>query len=88
MPGKFPTVPPESLEEIGNDLETVSIGRFAEIGDIKKELKKTGAVAALMSGSGPTVYGLFSGREEAQSSFTRFARKYGDGVFLVRPYNP
>jgi 4-diphosphocytidyl-2-C-methyl-D-erythritol kinase len=76
------------VEELGNDLEAVSVSRYPEIGDIKKEMKKAGAVAALMSGSGPTVFGLFSDREEAHKSFMQFAGKYGSKVFLVRPYIP
>jgi len=76
------------VEELGNDLEAVSVSRYPEIGDIKKEMKKAGAVAALMSGSGPTVFGLFSGKEEAHKSFMQFAAKYGSRVFLVRPYIP
>jgi len=88
MTGDLHIVPPGLFEEIGNDLEAVTINRYPEIGDIKKELKKAGAVAALMSGSGPTVFGLFSGREEAQRSFVQFAKEYGDNVFLVRPYIP
>lgn len=88
MTGDLHIVPPGLFEEIGNDLEAVTINRYPEIGDIKKELKKAGAVAALMSGSGPTVFGLFCGREEAQRSFVQFAKEYGDNVFLVRPYIP
>ncbi len=82
------TVPPGLFEELGNDLEVVTINRYPEIGDIKKELKKAGAVTALMSGSGPTVFGLFSGKKQAQRSFEQFAKEYGDNVFLVRPYIP
>jgi len=88
MDRNFTVVSPELFEELGNDLETVTIGRYPEIGDIKKELKKAGAVAALMSGSGPTVFGLFPGKEEAQRSFVRFGTEYEDNVFLVRPYTP
>jgi len=84
----FHTVQPGLLEELGNDLETVTLNRYPEIGYIKKELKKAGAVTALMSGSGPTVFGLFTGKKEAQSSLAKFAKDYGDNVFLVRPYIP
>jgi 4-diphosphocytidyl-2-C-methyl-D-erythritol kinase len=84
----YHVVSPGLVEEFGNDLEAVSISRYPEIGDIKKELKKAGASAALMSGSGPTVFGLFPGKEEAQYSYELFARKYVKNVFLVRPYIP
>ena len=86
--GECLEVTPGLVEILGNDLEAVSISRYPEIGDIKKELKKAGAVAALMSGSGPTVFGLFPGKEEAQHSFAFFAGKYGNKVFLAKPYIP
>jgi 4-diphosphocytidyl-2-C-methyl-D-erythritol kinase len=79
---------PALFKEFVNDLEVVSIGRFPEIGDIKNELKRGGAVVSLMSGSGPTVFGLFSSEEEAQRSFLQLSKKYGENVFLVRPYIP
>ena len=88
MNGDFQMVPTGLFEKLGNDLEAVTINRYPEIGDIKKELKRAGAVTALMSGSGPTVFGLFAGKEEAQRGFVQFAKKYGDNVFLVRPYIP
>ena len=86
--GRIMAGDPALFEELGNDLETVTISRYPEIGDIKKELKKAGALAALMSGSGPTVFGLFSGKEEAQRAFVQFAEEYGVSVFIVRPYIP
>jgi len=42
-----------------NDLEQVSIGRFPEIGAMKENLREQGAAGALMSGSGPVIFGLF-----------------------------
>jgi 4-diphosphocytidyl-2-C-methyl-D-erythritol kinase len=88
MDGEAYIISPGLFGELGNDLEAVTVSRYPEIANIKKKLKKAGAVAALMSGSGPTVFGLFSGKEEAQSSFMQFANEYGDNVFLVRPYIP
>jgi 4-diphosphocytidyl-2-C-methyl-D-erythritol kinase len=82
------SAPARLVEKLGNDLETVSIKRFPEIGNIKKELKLAGAAAALMSGSGPTVFGLFSEKDAAHGSYSLLAEKYGDRVFLVRPYIP
>jgi 4-diphosphocytidyl-2-C-methyl-D-erythritol kinase len=87
-PGDFHVVFPAVVEDYGNDLEAVTINRYPEIEDIKKELKMAGAVTARMSGSGPTVFGLFSGKEEAQRSFAQFVKEFGDNVFLVRPYIP
>ena len=42
-----------------NDLESVTIGRFPELAEIKNQLQRDGAVGSLMSGSGPTVFGIF-----------------------------
>lgn len=42
-----------------NDLEAVSIAQHPVIGTIKDMLRKLGAEGVLMSGSGPTVFGLF-----------------------------
>jgi len=78
----------ELVNLLGNDLEAVSISRYPEIGDIRKELINRGAAAALMSGSGPTVFGLFADIEEAQQGFAHFAGRYGNRVFLVKPHIP
>jgi len=43
-----------------NDLETVTISQYPIIASLKKQLLSHGALGALMSGSGPTVFGLFS----------------------------
>ena len=79
---------PVLYEELGNDLEVVTINNYSEIGNIKKELKKAGAVTSLMSGSGPTVFGLFLSEEGARRSCMQLSRKYGGNVFLTRPYIP
>jgi 4-diphosphocytidyl-2-C-methyl-D-erythritol kinase len=43
-----------------NDLEAVTISQYPIIESLKKQLLSHGALGALMSGSGPTVFGLFS----------------------------
>ncbi|MDD5286166.1 MAG: 4-(cytidine 5'-diphospho)-2-C-methyl-D-erythritol kinase [Desulfuromonadaceae bacterium] len=56
-----------------NDLETVTIPAFPVINEIKQNLLRLGAVASLMSGSGPTVFGLFRdllGAERARSELS------------------
>jgi 4-diphosphocytidyl-2-C-methyl-D-erythritol kinase len=74
--------------EQGNDLEAVTIKRYPEIGEIKKTLMQAGADGALMSGSGPTVFGLFLSHKTAINSLGIFDRKYGRNVFLTKPYIP
>ena len=59
----------QSLEKVaqsmGNVLEFVSIPKHPKIRMAKEELVKQGAMASLMSGSGPTVFALFEDREKA-----------------------
>lgn len=51
-----------------NVLETVTIQRYPIIGKIKEAMLKAGAINALMSGSGPTVFGVFASSEEAEQA--------------------
>lgn len=51
-----------------NDLERVVTGEYPVVGDIKQKLSAMGAVAALMSGSGPTVFGVFTSRDKAEKA--------------------
>ncbi|HXE98077.1 MAG TPA: 4-(cytidine 5'-diphospho)-2-C-methyl-D-erythritol kinase [Dongiaceae bacterium] len=61
-----------SIEQIvsilSNDLESVTIPAFPVIADIKSRLKNLGAVGSLMSGSGPTVFGIFESFDAAESA--------------------
>ena len=74
--------------EQGNDLEAVTIKRYPQIGEIKESMRQAGAATVLMSGSGPTVYGLFLSEKAAIDSLGIFDRKYGKNVFLTKPYIP
>lgn len=53
---------------LGNDLETVTIQRFPVIAQIKERLLAAGACGALMSGSGPTVFGVFAEERTARQA--------------------
>jgi 4-diphosphocytidyl-2-C-methyl-D-erythritol kinase len=65
LPKFFATV--EDLCSIfSNDLETVTIPAFPVIAEIKENLLRLGAVASMMSGSGPTVFGLFRDQHAAE----------------------
>ncbi len=57
-----------------NDLESVTVIEFPVIAQIKQWLMDNGALGALMSGSGPTVFGVFSGETQARKVENR-ARK-------------
>lgn len=50
---------------LGNVLETVTIKEYPIIDQLKKKMLEMGAINSLMSGSGPTVFGIFKNRKEA-----------------------
>ena len=76
---------------LGNVLETVTIPDHPEIGTIKEILMDQGAEGALMSGSGPTVFGLFKDMEAAERA-VEVLKQADDGrltrqVYLTRFFN-
>ena len=69
---------------LGNILETVSCSMSPAIDDIKESMLELGAVGSLMSGSGPTVFGLFTDSEKARAAYRDFKRsKYSSGTFFT-----
>ena len=75
------------VDSLGNILETVTVPHYPEIRSIKEELINLGADGALMSGSGPTVFGLFSDPEKARAAYYRFKTgEYGQ-TFLTEFMN-
>lgn len=61
-------------KRIGNVLETVTVRKYPVIDEIKEQMKKAGALNALMSGSGPTVFGLFTEKEPADAAAEQIRR--------------
>lgn len=57
---------------MGNVLESVTIPMLPEIEHIKKKMLELGALGAMMSGSGPTVFGLYSDPEFCDKAFESF----------------
>jgi len=55
-------------DRLGNVLETVTVKAYPIIEEIKDLLKEKGALNALMSGSGPTVFGIFADEETAEAA--------------------
>lgn len=54
--------------QMANILETVTIPAHPEIADIKRCMMENGALGSLMSGSGPTVFGIFDDLDKAASA--------------------
>lgn len=52
-------------DRMDNVLETVTVEQFPVIAQIKDFMKEHGAMNALMSGSGPTVFGIYKEEQEA-----------------------
>lgn len=67
---------------LGNVLETVTIPAHPVIGQIKEIMLERGAAGSLMSGSGPTVFGLFTNPRAASETYEYL--RYGRGADLAR----
>jgi 4-diphosphocytidyl-2-C-methyl-D-erythritol kinase len=74
--------------DMGNVLESVTIPNYPVIEQIKEQMMKSGASAAMMSGSGPTVFGLFSNVESARRAKDEMKRcGLAKQVYLTTIYN-
>lgn len=75
-------------ERMGNVLQDVTIPAYPEVERIKEQMKTLGAVNAMMSGSGPTVFGIFDNEEKAQEACQKL-RESGScqQVFMTVPFN-
>jgi len=85
--GEFSGDPSAIKGHLVNDLEKVTCERFPEILTIKKALIESGALGALMSGSGPTVFGIFLDEGASGRAFNALRERFADNgfsFFLVR----
>jgi 4-diphosphocytidyl-2-C-methyl-D-erythritol kinase len=55
-------------DRLGNVLETVTVKAYPVIAEIKELMKREGALNALMSGSGPTVFGIYTRQDQAEET--------------------
>ena len=72
----------EVAKKFGNVLELVTAKKYPIIEEIKAVMKKNGALNALMSGSGPTVFGLFTDERAAQKAYEELL--YGSLASLAK----
>ena len=76
-------------DRMANVLETVTVPEHPVIDEIKKQMMASGAVNALMSGSGPTVFGIFDDEEKAKKACEDMkASGLARQIYLTRPFNP
>ena len=70
----------QCCDKLGNVLEPVTEGFLPEVGTIRRGLMERGAKGAMMSGSGPTVFGLFEDSEQAKLA-AEWGKSLGEGYF-------
>lgn len=75
-------------KDMKNVLENVTLGKHKILGEIKEELRCNGAINAMMSGSGPTIFGFFEDMLTAQNAYECIKEKYGfKDIFITRTIN-
>ncbi len=72
-------------------METVTIREYPVIQEIKEKMLELGAIGSLMSGSGPTVFGLFTNADAARQAFENMrygaASNLAKQIYLTSFYN-
>ncbi|MDU4727404.1 4-(cytidine 5'-diphospho)-2-C-methyl-D-erythritol kinase [Clostridium sp.] len=73
----------EVAKNMKNLLENVTLKKHKVISSIKSEMESLGAIKAMMSGSGPTVFAFFDDMMKAQRCYDEMKKKYND-TFITR----
>ena len=77
------------LRCMGNVLQSVTEREYPVIGRLKEQMEAAGAKKALMSGSGPTVFGIFTEEEKARKACETLQAENGAGqIFLTGFISP
>jgi 4-diphosphocytidyl-2-C-methyl-D-erythritol kinase len=77
-------------DRMENVLETVTVPKYPVIEEIKNCMKENGAMNALMSGSGPTVFGIFGAKDKdaAQRAKEEIQENgLANQIYIVQPFN-
>ena len=73
---------------MGNVLEKVTIEEYPIIEEIKNVMKEEGAMNAMMSGSGPTVFGLFDNKTIARKAADKIKKmELAKQVYVTNVHN-
>lgn len=77
-------------KHMDNILQTVTIRDYPVITKIKEKMSELESMVSLMSGSGPTVFGIYKEEVAAKKAYDFFIHhpEYGKQVFLTKPYWP
>ena len=79
----------EMCSLMGNVLEPVTASKYDVIGKLESLLTENGAVRAIMTGSGPTVFGIFDDGGNAKKAYNAICRSnLALQIFLTEPINP
>ena len=63
------------LDRMGNVLESVTVEKYPIIQKIKDRMRELGALNSLMSGSGPTVFGIFISERQARGAYVQMEKE-------------
>ncbi len=72
----------KAAQNMVNVLESVTVVKHPQIEEMKQKLKGNGALGSLMSGSGPSVFGLFENEGKARNAFLEIKRQYPQVYFV------
>ena len=73
---------------MGNVLERVTVPEYPVIDEIKQLMVENGALGSMMSGSGPTVFGIFTSYSKAKEAYEKIEKSgLSKQIYLTTPYN-
>ena len=76
------------VAHMGNVLERVTVPEYPVINEIKQMMMDSGAMGAMMSGSGPTVFGIFTDYQKAKEAYLKIRKsELSKQIYLTTPYN-
>ena len=76
------------VANMGNVLERVTVPEYPVINEIKQLMVDNGAMGAMMSGSGPTVFGIFTSYAKAKEAYEKIEQSgLSKQIYLTTPYN-
>ena len=73
---------------MGNVLERVTVPEYPVINEIKQMMLDGGALGSMMSGSGPTVFGIFTSYNKSKETYEKIEKcGLSKQIYLTTPYN-